>query len=134
MISSMLMTFGLDSTPSSICVRCSPVRKMLRFKAGDRHSPIANSNVESPYSVSPIGQDVQGRLSPKLTQRKIARSPFKVYSAPLIGLLTCSLTLLKLNAALIPWTNSNPNIRDVLPCLADAGRLSLDYTFSMLKE
>jgi cell division cycle 20-like protein 1 (cofactor of APC complex) len=57
---------------------CSPVRKMLRFKAGDRHSPIAGSNVESPYNLSPIGQDAQGLLSPKMTQRKIARSPFKV--------------------------------------------------------
>lgn len=51
---------------------------MLRFKAGDRHSPIAGSNVESPYNLSPVGQDVQGFLSPKMTQRKIARSPFKV--------------------------------------------------------
>ena len=51
---------------------------MLRFKAGDRHSPIAGSNVESPYNLSPVGQDVQGLLSPKLAQRKIARSPFKV--------------------------------------------------------
>ena len=51
---------------------------MLRFKAGDRHSPIAGSNVESPYNLSPVGQDVQGLLSPKISQRKIARSPFKV--------------------------------------------------------
>jgi len=51
---------------------------MLRFKAGDRHSPIAGSNVESPYNLSPIGQDAHGLLSPKMSQRKIARSPFKV--------------------------------------------------------
>ena len=35
--------------------------------------------MESPYSLSPIGQDSPlGLISPKMTHRKIARSPFKV--------------------------------------------------------
>ena len=52
---------------------------MLRFKTGDKHSPTAGGGVESPYSLSPIGQDSPlGLISPKMAHRKIARSPFKV--------------------------------------------------------
>lgn len=64
-------------TPS--CCLCSPVRRMLRFKTGDKLSPTAGGPVHSPYSLSPVGQDSpMGLVSPKLLHRKIARSPFKV--------------------------------------------------------
>ena len=61
------------------CMLCSPVKKMFRFMTGDKHSPTAGSSLESPYSLSPVGQDSpMGIVSPKLAARKIARSPFKV--------------------------------------------------------
>lgn len=64
---------------------------MLRFKGGDKHSPTAGATVESPYNLSPVGQESPvGLVSPKLTHRKIARSPFKACSC-LSGNTRCQL-------------------------------------------
>ena len=61
--------------------RCSPVKKMFRFKSGDAASPIAGPQVESPFALSPVGRDPppgSPLRSPKRAPRKIARAPFKV--------------------------------------------------------
>ena len=53
---------------------------MFRFKTGDADSPRAGPPTESPYLLSPVGQENplgNTTVSPKRAPRKIARSPFK---------------------------------------------------------
>lgn len=54
---------------------------MRRFKTGDVHSPHGGPSAQSPFVVSPVGDDTAAGspfASPRRAQRRIARAPFKV--------------------------------------------------------
>lgn len=59
----------------------SPGRSLFRFKTGDVHSPHGGPQAQSPFVVSPVGDDTGTAspfASPRRAPRKIARAPFKV--------------------------------------------------------
>ncbi|GIL87255.1 hypothetical protein Vretimale_1782 [Volvox reticuliferus] len=63
----------------------SPGKSLFRFKTGDAHSPHGGPAAQSPFVVSPVGDDTTAGspfASPRRAQRKIARAPFKVLDAP----------------------------------------------------
>lgn len=63
----------------------SPSGKLFRYIAGDELAPVGGPSAQSPFMMSPIGEDERAGpslASPKKAARKIARAPFKVLDAP----------------------------------------------------
>ncbi len=58
----------------------SPAKKILRFKSGDAHSPVAGPPPGSPFLSSPAGLEglLGSPMSPRRAPRKIPRAPYKV--------------------------------------------------------
>eukprot|EP00850_Spirogloea_muscicola_P004719 SM000020S06069 [mRNA] locus=s20:861409:864749:- [translate_table: standard] len=80
---------GLRRASGSVGLRGSPASPVFRFQlnttpGGAPSSSSASGAVPSPYSLSPIGSDLNPSSSnpPRQHQRRIARSPFKVLDAP----------------------------------------------------
>lgn len=72
----------------------SPGKNLFRFMTGDVHSPHGGPASQSPFVVSPVGDDTAAGspfASPRRAQRKIARAPFKVRSALTTGVSQCGL-------------------------------------------
>eukprot|EP00198_Chlamydomonas_reinhardtii_P008278 XP_001697615.1 activator and specificity factor for anaphase promoting complex [Chlamydomonas reinhardtii] len=71
--------------PINPLIPLRPSLCLYRFKTGDVHSPHGGPSAQSPFVVSPVGDDTAAGspfASPRRAQRRIARAPFKVLDAP----------------------------------------------------